>query len=100
MFFVRKVHGLSMYPSLRPGQIVVARRASKHLIIGDVVMLRHENLDKIKRITAIDIDKIYIEGDNKPQSTDSRQYGWIDKQTVLGKVIWPKYIPVRLKSRK
>lgn len=100
MLMIRRVTGGSMRPALRHGQIVVAIRRRKNLQIGDVVVFRHDNLEKIKRITRLDIDKLYVEGDNKTQSTDSRRFGWIDITSVLGKVILPRKIRVISKSPK
>jgi nickel-type superoxide dismutase maturation protease len=90
MFLLRRVEGGSMLPLLREGTIVIAWRPKKPLRSGDVVVVKHNGLEKIKRIADINVDKIYILGDNMPQSTDSRHFGWISAEAVQGKVIWPK----------
>lgn len=90
MILVRSVEGLSMAPVLRPGRLVIARSVLYRPRVGDVVIIRHDSLDKIKRIANLDIDKIYVLGDNEGQSTDSRHFGWLDITTIQGKVIWPR----------
>jgi len=98
MVAIRRVVGESMLPTLRPDQVVVIRRKVR-LQVSDVVMVRHGGLDKIKRVSAIQDGKIFVEGDNPAASTDSRQFGWIDRQSVQGKVIWPRKLQKNL-SRK
>jgi nickel-type superoxide dismutase maturation protease len=90
MLYLMRVVGESMVPALRSGQIVVVLKRKQKVCLGDVVIVRHDRRDKIKRITGLHLDKIFIEGDNKLQSTDSRHFGWIDGSSIRGKVIWPK----------
>jgi phage repressor protein C with HTH and peptisase S24 domain len=90
---IRRVVGDSMLPFLRPDQIVVAMGNYKTLQPGDVVVFRHEGLEKIKRIHSIKDDYVYLVGDNPDTSTDSRAFGWLHITTVIAKVRWPKNIP-------
>jgi type IV secretory pathway protease TraF len=69
------------------------------LVPGDIVVVRHEGLEKIKRIEQIDGVKLFIVGDNQAASTDSRHFGWIDRSAVVGKVIWPLLRPQTVVSR-
>jgi type IV secretory pathway protease TraF len=78
-----------MLPAYKPGQIVVAIRYKK-LKPGNVVIINHNGLEKIKRISKKDGDKLFVLGDNAAVSTDSRQFGWLVDEQVLGKVIWSK----------
>ena len=41
----------------------------------------------VKRITKVDGEKYFVSGDNKNDSLDSREFGWISKGDILGKVI-------------
>jgi nickel-type superoxide dismutase maturation protease len=86
---VRRVVGESMLPNLKPGQIVVAWRSGRPKV-GDVVVIRHDSLEKIKRIGKIESRKVYVLGDNSAASTDSRQFGAIDRTQIIGRVIWPR----------
>lgn len=78
-----------MTPSFREGQIIIASRIGAPKA-GDIVIIVHKSLEKIKRIHDIDDDRIYVLGDNNIQSTDSRQFGWINRETVIARVIWPR----------
>lgn len=87
--FVRRVVGKSMWPVLDPEQVVVALRKRKYEP-EDVVILLHDGREKIKRIRAIERGKYDVRGDNPSQSTDSRHFGLVRDENVLGKVIWPR----------
>lgn len=57
--------------------------------IGDIVVFRDIVPPFVfcKRITKIFNDKIWVEGDNKKISIDSRKFGYIEKSNIIGKVI-------------
>jgi len=78
-----------MAPTLRAGQLVVGRQ-TRELSPGDVVIVSHNGLEKIKRIEKQQGDLIYLLGDNPTVSTDSRTFGWVQAKTIIAKVIWPK----------
>lgn len=88
--FLRHIVGRSMQPRLHDGQVIVASGWFSALKPHDVVVIRHEGIEKIKRIDRIEGDHIFIVGDNTEFSTDSRQFGWVDTALVLGKVMWPR----------
>lgn len=44
--------------------------------------------EMIKRIQKIRGNEYFVVGDNKKESTDSRNFGWIKKDQIIGKVIW------------
>jgi len=92
--------GNSMEPTLHAGDIVIANPLSKKLVpgaiygitcynCGDDGVMRGEGLRKrVIRVRAED-RCIWIEGDNKPVSYDSRDYGWVcPRGTAPGK---PEY---------
>lgn len=56
---------------------------------GDVIVLKHPilRIPLLKRILKINKDLIWVEGDNKKGSYDSRDFGWINKKEIQGKVI-------------
>jgi len=78
-----------MAPSLRAGQLVIGRQ-TRELQPGDVVIVSHNGLEKIKRIEKRQGDLIYLLGDNASASTDSRSFGWVQAKTIIAKVVWPK----------
>ena len=89
MIYIRKVVGKSMHPTLREKQIVIVSLARKFKT-GDVVVAFMDGREVIKRITQIKKGSVFLEGDNKKHSTDSRTLGWLPDRHVIGKVIFPK----------
>lgn len=87
---LRQVVGHSMLPRLQNGRIVVASGWFRALNPRDVIIIRHDGREKIKRIKEVADNRLFVVGDNAIESTDSRQFGWIDSQCVLGKVLWPR----------
>jgi phage repressor protein C with HTH and peptisase S24 domain len=77
-----------MLPALSPGQLVVGR-VTRELRPGDVVIVSHQGLEKIKRIERQQGDLVYLLGDNPGKSTDSRSFGWVQAKTIIAKVVWP-----------
>jgi nickel-type superoxide dismutase maturation protease len=85
---VRRVSGSSMLPTLKPKKLVVAKRSRK-LKPGQLIIIRHDGLEKVKRIAKLTDDKVFVLGDNPADSTDSRSFGWLSRDKVAGTVIWP-----------
>lgn len=56
--------------------------------IGDIVAIRKSDKVFIKRITKIHGDKYFVSGDNKKDSLDSREFGFVEKKDILGKVVY------------
>ena len=89
LLFRVKVKGHSMEPSLKNNQIAIASSLPyffRKPRVGDIVVL---SLGKciIKRIIKVKENEIFIVGDNNKESTDSRDFGWISKRKIIGKVI-------------
>ena len=78
-----------MLPALQPGRLVigVSFLAPK---AGDVVVVAHNNKEKIKRIKTIDEHEVFVVGDAQDASTDSRHFGALTRHAVLAKIIWPR----------
>ncbi len=88
--FVRRIVGNSMLPALEDGQFVlISRRLNKNLN-NQVVIVSHQGIDKIKRVSFSSKDEVYLLGDNLNHSTDSRQFGLVAKENIIGRLIWPK----------
>lgn len=79
-----------MLPTLRPGRLVAMVRSHRPYMPGDVIIFEHQGLEKIKRVSGTRAGKLFVRGDNPGASTDSRHFGWLEMETVKGKVIWPK----------
>ncbi len=78
-----------MLPSLAAGQLVIGRQ-THDLRPGDVVIVSHDGLEKVKRIERQQGDLLYLLGDNPSASTDSRNFGWVQAHHIVAKVVWPK----------
>jgi hypothetical protein len=85
----RNIQGHSMIPVLPPGTMVVGYCWFRKLKIGDVVILKHQGKEKIKRIKELNEQELYVVGDLEEESTDSRHFGWLKKDCVLARVIRP-----------
>jgi len=86
-----KVIGHSMEPVIKSGEVVLVSSIFywfKNPKIGDIVALKDTGKILIKRITDISEGKYFLEGDNRKDSLDSRKFGLIAKQKILGKVIY------------
>jgi phage repressor protein C with HTH and peptisase S24 domain len=88
---IRQVKGESMAPALLAGQVVFGRRVQA-LQPGDVVIVAHQGLEKIKRVERTSGDLLYLLGDNSGASTDSRSFGWVQADAVVAKVVWPRLL--------
>jgi nickel-type superoxide dismutase maturation protease len=91
-FYKYKISGNSMSPTLSDGQVVLVNRMSYWFAnpqTDDIVAARDPRDGKvlIKRITKIERKRFFVQGDNKKVSTDSRVFGMIEQNDILGKVI-------------
>lgn len=92
------VSGLSMIPTLAPGERLLVSHDGP-IVLGDIVVFQNEPQFDVKRVLRIEADGIFVQGDNDLVSTDSRTYGLIPFDNVLGTVtyrLWPK--PGRIKQ--
>src|SRR5665647_351297 len=94
--FLRRVVGVSMLPTFRQGQIIVASANVSDVQVGDIVMVQHEGLEKIKRVADLRPGGLFLLGDNSAASSGSRTFGWLDMSALRAKIVWPhsKAIPV------
>lgn len=84
------VFGNSMLPTLKPGQDVLTFNWWKLVGIkaGDLVVIKVNDKEMIKRIQGVFDQNIFVVGDNEKESTDSRKFGSISRDQIVGKVIW------------
>lgn len=85
-----KVLGHSMEPTIRHQQEILVSSIPFFLRkpkVRDIVMLQRRQYI-IKRIVKIKNNQFYVVGDNDKESTDSRNFGWIDRKEIIGKVIY------------
>ena len=94
-FMVAKVEGSSMLPRLRPGSLILLLK-TQNLKVGQVAIARRPdrpNLLVIKRVKVVTKNGYWLEGDNQSESDDSRIFGEVEKELVLGKFLF-KYWPL------
>ncbi len=83
-----RVSDRSMEPAVTAGDYLIVNRWYGRLRVGNMVVLRHpsKNISIVKRVSAIS-SRIYVVGDNKEESEDSRHFGSVSRGSILGKVI-------------
>ena len=85
-----KVVGHSMEPTLKDGDTLWVNRLS-YLFSSpkkkDVVVFNHNNKFLIKRVYKIGKNGFFLRGDNKKDSLDSRDLGFVSFKQIIGKVI-------------
>lgn len=87
IFGVTIVEGDSMQPTISDGSIVIFERWKQARKEGDVVIVKMDEGQIIKRIDEIEEDQVYLLGDNLEESVDSRTFGSVDQSRVVGKVV-------------
>ena len=77
-----------MEPAIHEGDIIFV--VGKYLArpnIGSVVLFKKNSRLMVKRIKKVKMNELEVEGDNISQSTDSRNFGPIQKNEIIGKVV-------------
>jgi nickel-type superoxide dismutase maturation protease len=93
MLRVIKVTGDSLSPEYREGDYVVVATIPfflNRIQVGDVIVFRQPTYGTlIKKVAQVerDGDQIFVVGAH-PNSVDSRQFGPIARQALIGRVIW------------
>jgi|ERR1700722_5282809 len=87
-----KIFGSSMIPTLKAGDMVLVNKIAYWFSSpkkNNIIAFRDPRDGKtlIKRITKIEGESYFVQGDNKNLSTDSRVFGMIRRSDILGKVI-------------
>lgn len=77
-----------MDPTLHPGQDILSINWFVNPKVGDIVVLKKEAKEMVKRVQKVVGDRVYVIGDNAKESTDSRDFGLIGLDQVTGKVVY------------
>ena len=84
------VEGNSMAPALKSGAVVLIHRHAK-IKSGDLVLAKHpykSSVSILKRVAEIEPDGgLVLIGDNSLESTDSRTFGAVSIESIIGPVI-------------
>jgi len=82
-----KISGHSMIPTYKEGEELLVSSIPYLFLqpkVGDVIVFKDQKHYVVKRIQEIKGEKFLVKGDNKE---DSKEYGWIEKKKIIGKVI-------------
>ena len=89
-----RIEGNSMQPALQDGQTVLVHPTAYHTrlpLVGDIILARHPiqgDIQMVKRVDQVLPDRrVLIRGDNPGESTDSRSFGALRPEHVLGRVV-------------
>ena len=85
-----------MAPTLASGQRALFRkvvRADKSLLNKVVLISRinsagAQDFYQIKRVTKYENGKFFVTGDNPEFSTDSREFGWLNSDEIVGQMVF------------
>jgi nickel-type superoxide dismutase maturation protease len=85
------IEGDSMLPTLKPGdRVLIDERSS--LSVGDIAVVRHPfktSVKIVKRVESIQKDgSVSLIGDNPEESSDSRGFGSIKREDIIGQVVF------------
>jgi signal peptidase I len=95
------VEGESMTPALEPGRLLLVLRGLR-AEAGDIVVVRGPSgSELVKRVSAgpgdeampgwvLGPDEWLVLGDNREASTDSREFGTLPGDAIVGRVVWPR----------
>jgi nickel-type superoxide dismutase maturation protease len=93
MIQILRVTGESLSPFFQEGDFVVICKIPfvlRKVKAGDIVVFRHPEygtlIKKVERISPSG-EEIFVIG-NHPESTDSRQFGTLHRNQLIGKVLW------------
>ncbi len=83
-----------MSPTYNDGDWLLFRRlravSAAQLLVGKVVVIERESYPGIlliKRVMRADENGLWVEGDNKDASTDSRTWGLLAPREIVGRVL-------------
>lgn len=82
------VNGNSMKPTLNPGQDALSINWFVKPKVGDIVVIKVGNREMVKRVQKVRDHEVFVEGDNKNESTDSRDFGPVSMEQIVGKVVY------------
>ncbi|MFZ1702165.1 MAG: nickel-type superoxide dismutase maturation protease [Pyrinomonadaceae bacterium] len=84
------IEGDSMLPTLNDGDAVLIK-PTRDIVVGDVILAYHpfkSSVTILKRVAEVAADgSLTLSGDNLAESTDSRSFGAVSVESIIGRVI-------------
>ena len=80
-----------MFPNLYPGQDVLSFNwayLGRKPKVGDIVVIKMGDKEIVKRVQKVDDRHIFVVGDNQNESMDSRDFGEISINNIVGKLVY------------
>ncbi len=85
-----RIEGNSMLPSIKNGDEVLIKPCKEYQV-QDVVLANHPYKKSVKILKRINkknaTGKFFLIGDNLDESSDSRSFGFISQDLIIGKVV-------------
>ncbi len=80
----------SKFWPIKKGDIIVftLKTGEEHILIKRVYGLPGDELEVDRRSYKVPADSYFVLGDNKDKSTDSRSFGYIKSENVLGRALF------------
>ena len=82
-----------MFPALKPGQDILSFNWAYKPNIGDIVVIKVNEKEMVKRVQNVYDREVFVIGDNRTQSTDSRQFGSVNMNQIIGRMIYQSNEP-------
>ncbi len=88
-----QISGNSMAPFYCDGDIVsvdLSAYRDHEINVGDIVLAAHPYIRNhyiVKKVTEVAEEKVFLLGINQEESTDSRHFGKISKEKIIGKIL-------------
>jgi len=79
-----------MSPILKSGTTIYGLRWFNTLKIDDIVIVDHEGREKIKLLTKIKDDQVYLTSGNRKKKQSIQDLGFVNIKSVKARVIWPR----------
>ena len=93
-YFIKRVIGLpGEKVQIREGRVVVFNLENPDGIVMDEPYLKNVVTSASDELVALASDEYYVLGDNRPQSSDSRVWGALPKNLIVGKA-WLRVFPL------
>lgn len=97
-YAIVRAKGASMMPSINDGEICLIKQRNFKIKVGSIYLFKVKNYGyTIKRLKSIQTaiyngnKSYFVVGDNLEDSEDSRDFGYLPENSVIGKVIKLKF---------